>query len=165
MKTRLITAVSFSVLSAALSSGVQAQEYATIDMEIDIAAPAAEVWETVGGYCDIGEWASLPCEITSGDGEVGTVRSLLGGVVTEVLVGKTELSYGYTIPPSGEGFYDLYHGFMEARPVTDSSSKMVYTLMLDVSNLEGEEKDNAVNGRRTQFEALLVNMKNMVEGE
>lgn len=165
MKTRLIATISLSVLSVVLTSSLQAQEYATIDMEIDIDAPAAKVWETVGGYCDIGEWADLPCEITSGNGEIGTVRSLLGGVVTEVLVGKTELSYGYTIPPSGDDFYNLYHGFMEARPVTSSTSKMVYTLVLDVSNLEGEEKENAVNGRRTQFEGLLVNMKNMVEGE
>ena len=165
MKSRLISIISLTALSATLVSGLQAQEYATIDMEIDIDAPAAKLWETVGGFCDIGEWAGFPCEIISGEGGVGTVRSLAGGAVEEVLIGKTELSYGYTIPPSGDGFYDLYHGFMEARPVTDSTSKMVYTLMLDVSNLEGEEKENVINGRRTQFEGLLVNMKNMVEGD
>ena len=163
MKTRFIATLCLAVLSV-FASAVQAQEYVTIDMEIDVDAPAEEVWAQIGGYCDIGEWASLPCEIASGDGGVGTVRSLFGGVIVEVLVGQTELSYGYTIPPSGDGFYDLYHGFLEARPVTDSTSKIVYTLMLDVSNLEGEEKENAVSSRRTQFEGLLVNMKNMVEG-
>jgi hypothetical protein len=165
MKTRLLTTFSLSVLSIALTSGLQAQEYATVNMEIDIDAPAAEVWEMVGDYCDIEEWGGLPCEITSGNGEIGTVRSLFGGVVVEVLVGKTELSYGYTIPPRGEGFYDLFHGYMEARPVTDSTSKVVYTLILDVSNLEGEAKQNEIDRRRGQFEPLLVNMKNKVEGE
>ena len=31
-------------------------------------------------------------------------------------------------------FYNLYHGFMEARPVTAKTSKILYTLMLDVSD-------------------------------
>ena len=165
MKTGFIAKVTFAVVAATLTSGLQAQEYATIEMEIDINAPAAEVWEKVGGYCDIEEWGGLPCEITSGDGEIGTVRSLFGGVLNEVLVGKTELSYGYVIPPRDDGFYDLFHGYMEARPVTDSTSKLVYTLLLDVSNLEGEEKENTLNGRRAQFEPLLENIKKIAEGE
>ena len=48
---------------------------------------------------------------------------------------QTELSYGYTQPAVEGEFYNLYHGFMEARPLTDSTSKMLYTLTLDVSNL------------------------------
>ena len=45
-----------------------AQEYVTIDMEIDVNKPAAEVWEKIGKFCAISEWLRLPCEITSGDG-------------------------------------------------------------------------------------------------
>jgi len=105
-----------------------AQEYVTIDMEIDINKPAAEVWEKVGDYCSISEWLGLNCEITSGDGGMGSVRSLLGGRIIEIMVAQTELSYGYTQPAVEGEFYNLYHGFMEARPVTDSTSKMLYTL-------------------------------------
>src|SRR5215471_10729777 len=64
--------------------------YASVVMEIDVNRPAAEVWKRVGKYCDIGEWFQMACTITSGkDGEFGAVRS----VGTEILVGKTELSY------------------------------------------------------------------------
>ena len=65
-------------------------------MEIDVDRPAAEVWQRIGGYCDIEEWFQIPCTITSGtEDEFGTVRS----VGNEVLVGKTELSYTYTQTP------------------------------------------------------------------
>ena len=119
-----------------LSAGAVAAEpeYATIRMEIDIAKPAAQVWAKVGKYCDISEWLSLDCKITSGDGGMGTVRALAGGRVLEILVAQTELSYGYTQPVKEGTFYNLYHGFMEARAVTATSSKMIYTLMLDVSD-------------------------------
>src|SRR4051812_41819039 len=53
--------------------------YVTINLEIGVDRPAAEVWKRVGKYCDIGEWLRLPCTITSGkNDEVGTVRSVGG---------------------------------------------------------------------------------------
>ena len=72
-----------------------APTYVSIPLEITVNRPAAEVWKRVGKYCDIGEWLQVQCTITSGkDGEFGAVRS----VASEVLVGKTELSYTYTQP-------------------------------------------------------------------
>src|SRR3990170_7271403 len=114
-----------AALGAALVSfGVAAApEYTTIKLEVDIARPAKEVWAKVGGYCDIAEWLKVECTITSGDGGAGTVRVLAGGRVTEILVAQTELSYGYTQPVREGQFYNLYHGFMEARPVTATTSK------------------------------------------
>jgi len=139
-------------------------EYVTIPMEIDINKPAAEVWAKVGGWCDIGEWGKLDCEVTSGDGGMGSVRVLAGGRVTEILVAQTELSYGYTQPAVEGQFYNLYHGFMEARPVTPTTSKMLYTLMLDVSNHPDQAaKDADIERRRTMFEGLLVNIKEIAE--
>src|SRR5213083_383559 len=102
-------------------------QYMTIKMEIDVAKPAAAVWARVGGYCDISKWLDVDCVIKSGDGGIGTVRLLRGGQVTEILVGKTDLSYGYTQPVREGQFYNLYHGFLEARPVTDQTSKLLYT--------------------------------------
>ncbi len=146
------------------TSALAQPEYVAIEMEIDVAKPAAEVWSKVGGYCDISDWLNLPCEITSGDGALGTVRSLLGGRILEILVAKTELSYGYTQPAPEEGFYDHYHGFLEARPTGANSSKLLYTLMLDVSNLEDQAaKDANVARRRGMFEGALVAMKDMAE--
>jgi hypothetical protein len=139
-------------------------DYRTIKLEIDIAKPAAEVWSKVGGYCDISKWLPLDCAITSGDGGVGTVRVLAGGRVTEILVGMTELSYGYTQPAKEGTFYNLYHGFMEARPVTDKTSKMVYTLVYDVSDKPDQAaKDADLTRRRTAFEGALKKMKQLAE--
>jgi hypothetical protein len=142
-------------------------EYARIEMSIDIARPAAAVWAKVGGYCDIAVWANgLDCTITSGDGGMGTVRVLAGGRVTEILIAKTALSYGYTQPAVPGQFYNLYHGFMEARPLDAGSTRMLYTLVYDVSNLADQAaKDADMARRRTMFEGMLANMKRLAETE
>ena len=136
--------------------------YVTIPLEINVNRPAAEVWKRVGKYCDIGEWLQFACMIISGkDGEVGAVRS----IGNEVLVGKTELSYTYTQPVRTGQPYNLYHGTLEARPVTATTSKLVYTLIFDNSMLpddEAREKDKAQ--RTTQFTRALENMKTLAEG-
>lgn len=153
-----------SATSMLLAMASSAQEYVTIEMETDVAASAEDTWAAVGGFCDISEWLGLDCELTSGNGGVGSVRSLLGGRITEVLVGQTELSYGYTMPNVPGEFYNLYHGFLEARPVDANNSKLLYTLMLDVSNLEDQAaKDAEVQRRRATFERALASMKEMAE--
>jgi hypothetical protein len=136
--------------------------YISIPLEIAINRPAAEVWKRVGKYCDIGEWLRIPCTITSGkDGEFGAVRSVAG----EILVGRTDLSYTYTQAVREGRPYNLYHGTLEARPVTATTSKLVYTLVFDNSMLA----DDAARERdRTQktatFTRALENMKILAEG-
>jgi hypothetical protein len=136
--------------------------YISIPLEIAVNKPAAEVWKRVGKFCDIGEWFQIPCTITSGkDGEFGAVRSVAG----EVLVAKTELSYSYTQTVKAGRPYNLYHGTLEARPVTATTSKLVYTLMFDNSMLasdEAREKDKAQ--KTAQFTRALENMKTLAEG-
>ena len=136
--------------------------YVSIPLEITVNKPAAEVWKRVGKYCDIGEWLQIPCTITSGkDGEVGAVRS----VANEILVGKTELSYTYTQPVRTDRPYNMYHGTVEARPLTATTSKLVYTLVFDNSMLADDaarERDKAQ--RTTQFTRALQNMKTLAEG-
>lgn len=147
---------------AAQSVAVANPTYTSIVLEMAVNRPAADVWKRVGKYCDIGEWLRIPCTITAGkDGEVGAVRS----VVNEVLVGKTELSYTYTQPVREGRPYNLYHGTLEARPVTSTTSKLVYTLMWDNSMLADDaarERDKAQ--RTTQFTTALENMKILAEG-
>ena len=118
--------------AASAGPAVAAPTYVSIPLEITVDRPAAEVWKRVGKYCDIGEWLQIPCTITSGkDGEFGAVRS----VANEVLVGKTELSYTYTQTVRNDRPYNLYHGTVEARPVTATTSKIVYTIFFDNSML------------------------------
>ena len=168
MKKSLLKFLGHVIFFLSLSPSVFAQdaEYVTIEMEIDINKSAAEVWGLVGEYCDIEEWGGLPCEVTSGNGGMGTVRELAFGPrsIIEILVAQTELSYGYTQPVTEGQYYNLYHGFMEARPVTADTSKMVYTLVYDVSNLENQEaKDADMARRRGAFEGMLQNMKEIAE--
>jgi hypothetical protein len=150
--------------AAAASGGVAvaAPTYISIPLEIAVNRPAAEVWKRVGKFCDIGEWLRIPCTITAGkDGEFGAVRS----VASEVLVGKTELSYTYTQPVRDGRPYNLYHGTLEARPVTPTTSKIVYTLFFDNSMLADDAARAADRARRvTQFTTAIENMKILAEG-
>jgi hypothetical protein len=136
--------------------------YVSIPLEIMVNKPAAEVWKRIGKYCDIGEWFQIPCTITQGkDGEFGAVRS----VANEILVGKTELSYTYTQPVRAGRPYILYHGTLEARPVTATTSKLVYTLVYDNSTIgddAAKEKDRLT--RTATFTRALANMKTLAEG-
>lgn len=137
--------------------------YVSIPMEILVDRPAAEVWKRVGKYCDIGEWLRIAnCAITSGkDGEFGAVRT----VGSEILVGKTELSYTYTQPVREGRPYNMYHGTLEARPVTATTSKLVYTLLFDNSMLADDAARQAdIERRKTQFTQALQNMKILAEG-
>lgn len=136
--------------------------YVSIPMEITVNRPAAEVWKRVGKYCDIGEWFRIPCTIISGkDGEFGAVRS----IGNEVLVGKTELSYTYTQPVREGQAYNLYHGTLEARPLTATTCKLVYTLVFDNSMLPDDAAREAdLARRRTQFMQGMENMKILAEG-
>ncbi|HTW67589.1 MAG TPA: SRPBCC family protein [Bryobacteraceae bacterium] len=141
---------------------VEHPHYVSIPMEIMVNRPAAEVWQRVGKYCDIGEWMQVRCTIISGqDGEYGAVRS----IGDEVLVGKTELSYTYTQPVREGRTYNMYHGTLEARPVTATTTRLIYTLVFDNSMLPDDaarEKD--IEQRRARFTKALENMKILAEG-
>jgi hypothetical protein len=145
-----------------VSPVVASPTYVSIPLEIMVNKPAAEVWKRVGKYCDIGEWLQVPCTITSGkDGEFGAVRSIGG----EVLVGMTELSYTYTQTVKANVPYNLYHGTLEARPVSATTSRLVYTLVYDNSMLADDaarEKDKTQ--KAATFTRALQNMKTLAEG-
>jgi hypothetical protein len=148
--------------AAPVSTAVANPHYISIPMEITVNKPAAEVWARVGKYCDIGEWLQVMCTITSGkDGEVGAVRS----VGREIMVGKTELSYTYTQPVTEGRAYNMYHGTLEARPLTATTSKLVYTLVFDNSMLADDAaRDRDKTQKTTTFTNALQNMKILAEG-
>ncbi len=172
--TKSAACCTFAVVTAALAANAQTAPpepvsvvvanptYISIPLEIAVNRPAADVWKRIGKFCDIGEWFRIPCTITSGkDGEFGAVRS----VGNEVLVGKTELSYTYTQTVRAGRPYNLYHGTLEARPVTATTSKLVYTLMYDNSMLADDaarEKDKMQ--KTATFTRALENMKILAEG-
>ena len=143
---------------------VEKPNYVTIALETTVNKPVADVWKRIGGYCTISEWLQIAagCKILSGtDNEVGAVRSVAG----EVLVGKTQYSYTYTQTVRAGRPYNLYHGTIEARPVTPTTTKLIYTLIYDNSMLPDDaarEKDKA--SRTAVFTRALSNMKTLAEG-
>lgn len=140
--------------------------YIAIVMEQAVDRPAAEVWKKIGKYCDIGEWSpGLKCEIVAGkDGELGAVRQLNGSTL-EVLVARTPLSYTYAQPVRVGQVYNMYHGTLEARPVTAKTSKLVYSLVLDQSMLKDDAARKAdAERRRTRFTQALKDMNTLAEG-
>lgn len=163
MKRLLTTSIALGVIACS-THAIAEPEYVTIRMETDVAKPAGDVWAKVGGYCDIATWLNVDCAITSGDGGMGTVRVLAGGRIIEILVAKTDLSYGYTQPVTEGMFYNLYHGFLEAKPMTPSTSKLIYTLVYDISDKPDRAAKRAdMTRRRTMFEGALENMKKLAE--
>jgi hypothetical protein len=149
------------------SVAVANPHYVSIPMEITVNKPVADVWKRVGKYCDIGEWLpQLACTMQSGkDGEFGAVRSLAGGRILEILVAKTEYSYSYAQPVRDGQPYNMYHGTLEARAITPTTTKLVYTLLLDNSMLADDAaRERDVQQRRTNFTRALENMKILAEG-
>ena len=139
--------------------------YVVVPMKIDVNAPADKVWSTIGHFCDIGKIgeAGYPnCQITSGtDGEYGVVRN----IGREVLVGKGEHSYTYAQQMRATGFYLLYHGTIEARAVTPTTTTLYWTLVYDNSNLADDAaKEKDVASRRTRFIQMMENVKTLSEG-
>jgi polyketide cyclase/dehydrase/lipid transport protein len=179
MQTRLGLIAIGCVLAAGIASPAAAQApaapkgsvvvasptYTSILMETTVNRPAAEVWKRVGKYCDVAEWLQVPagCKILSGkDGEVGAVRSVGNG---EVLVAKTELSYVYAQTPKEGIPFNLYHGTVEVRPMTATTSKIVYTLFFDNSMLPDDAaRAKDIEARRARFTQAIANMKTLAEG-
>ena len=149
-------------LAPSTGPAVTSPTYTSIPLEIVVNRSAADTWKRIGKFCDIGEWLQIPCTITSGkDGEFGAVRSVAG----EVLVGKTERSYTYTPTVRNDRPYNLYHGTLEARPLTATTSKIVYTIFFDNSMLADEAARATDKERRAQtFTRALQNMKTLAEG-
>jgi hypothetical protein len=151
-----------ALAALALSAGAAAAaEFVTIPMETTVDRPADVTWKKVSGYCDIGAWFKTTCELTSGTGDVGTVRRIAGRI-DEVLVAKTAWSYTYSQPKSPID----YHGTVEVRPEGAKKSKILYTLIYDAEPLKTPEAKAADRERRTkQFTALLATMKAQAEAK
>jgi hypothetical protein len=83
----------------------------------------------------------------------------------EVLVGKTKYSYVYTQPLRTTGGYIMYHGTLEARSLTSTTTQLNYTLFYDNSSLADDAaRETDMNNRRTRFTSMLNNMKTLSEG-
>jgi len=148
-------------LRPALPLQVEHPHYASVTAQVDVNERVDIVWERVGKYCDIGAWGIPGCTILSGNGDFGTVRS----IGNEILVGKTQFGYTYTQPVRQGANYNMYHGTLEARALTPTTTRVIYTMMYDNSAMADDaarEKD--LSNRHTRLNKWLENIKVLGEG-
>jgi hypothetical protein len=135
--------------------------YVVLPLSIDVNAPAEKVWARVGKFCDIGEWGIPNCTLLSGDGGLGSVRS----IGNEIMVAQTRLSYTYTQPVREGAIYNLYHGTIEAVPLTPATTQIRYTFVYDNSMLADDAaREREITNRKARFGKMLENMKTLAEG-
>lgn len=136
--------------------------YVHIPLEIVANRPVAEVWQRIGKYCDWGEWMRVPCSIVAGkDGEYGAIRT----AGPEPIVAVTQYSYTYAMPPRTDRPFEFYHATLEARPLTATTTRILYTLFYDDSVFADDAAREKEKARRTErFSWALSNMKILAEG-
>jgi hypothetical protein len=138
-----------------------AADYAAFSLTTTVNATPEKTWSRIGDFCAIKDWLGTSCSIASGSGEVGTVRLLNNGAVTEMMVAKTPFSYTYIQPLNPA---NLYHGTLAVEPDGGGHSRIVYTFLYDQEPLGTADAKAAGRKQRTdRFTAALAKMKAMAE--
>lgn len=134
----------------------------SVTAEVTIAKPIAAVWARVGDFCDIRDWVPTDCAMVSGkENEFGAIRT----TGREIIVGRTEYSYTYGQFGTDGKSYRLYHGTLEARPITSKTTKLLYSFVWDMSSATDEAaREQQRKQRMSTATRLLENMKILVEG-
>src|SRR3989344_2402898 len=162
MTTRPLAGLAAGAAALSLAGAAQAAgDYVSIVQETTLNVPAETAWAKVKGYCDIGAWLKTTCEITQGkDGELGALRKIAGRI-EEVIVAVTPMSYTYAdIDPK-----ILYHGTVEVRPVSKTSSKLVYSLFFDQTTVPADQREANKMRRQQMFAGVMATMKGMAEAK
>lgn len=138
--------------------------YATLVEEVVVDVAVDQLWQRIGGFCEIGAWVKRPCRLLSGtDRQLGAVR-LVNDRVIEILVGKSSYSYTYAMPVRLGEPYNLAHGTLEAVADGQKRSRVIYTQVYDDSGLTDDAARAAeVTNRKMRLHAALLAMKVLVE--
>ena len=138
----------------------QPADWTTITLTADLNKGADTAWGKIGGndWCAIAKYLDVKgCAITSGTGELGSVRTIDTGTakVVEIAVARTAHSYTYAQP-----FTPIfYHGTMAVEPVDATHSRLVYTLIWNQTAVGDPAAQAAArDGRKTRFQAAVDKM-------
>jgi hypothetical protein len=150
------------ILALAAAAPASAANYVVITLHADVSAPVDSAWAKVGGFCDIAKWANLPCKLSSGTGEVGSVRSLAGGAVEEPMIAATAHSYTYG-QTLGDNKDIYYHGTLAIEPTGTATSRVDYTLTYDQERVPADQREAMRDQMTQRFRAAVENIKKMAE--
>lgn len=153
-------------LLAALASAapVQAADWITITNSVEVNKPVDAVWKRIGDYCEISEWMKVTCTYAKGQGELGSIRVLLNGATTEVMVARTAHSYTYW-QNVGNMAPASFHGTLMAEPDGMGMTKLSYTLVYDQDGLAADKRESEHTRLQGRFHDLLGVMKTLSEGQ
>jgi hypothetical protein len=158
MKKIFLTAAMIGLsLGGASAQTPQPADWTTLTLTANINKPADIAWERIGGndWCAIAKYLDVKsCVINSGKGEVGSLRTI-NGTIVENVVARTAHSYTYAQP-----FTPIfYHGTMAVEPVDAGHSKLVYTLIWNQTAVgDAAAQAAARDGRKTRFQAAVDKM-------
>jgi hypothetical protein len=149
-------------LLAMLIAPASAADWITIANSVEVNKPADAVWKRVGDYCEISEWMKVDCSYAKGQGELGSIRVLLKGATTEVMVARTAHSYTYW-QNQGNMAPASFHGTLMAEPDGASKTLLSYTLVYDQDGLPADKRDSEHARLQGRFGDLLGVMKSLAE--
>jgi hypothetical protein len=153
----VLTGAAFLALMTAPS---MAADYTSFTLTTIANASPEKTWAKIGGFCAIHDWLGTSCVLT-GNGDVGSIRAINDGKVTEMMVARTPFSYTYIQPTN---YANLYHGTLAVEPDGAGKSKITYTFLYDAEPLgDADAKAKARQGRTDRFNQALAKMKSMAE--
>ena len=151
---------------AAQAQTPQPADWTTLTLTAAINKSADVAWDKIGGndWCGIAKYLDVKsCDINSGKGELGSVRTINTGTATvvEIAVARTPRSYTYAQP-----FTPIfYHGTLAVEPVDKSHSRIVYTLIWNQTAVgDSAAQAAARDGRKTRFQAAVDKMAAAANG-
>ena len=137
-----------------------ASDFTSFTLSTVANATPEKAWAKIGGFCAIHDWLGTSCVLT-GNGDVGSIRTINDGKVTEMMVAKTPFSYTYIQPTN---YANLYHGTLAVEPAGAGKSRITYTFLYDAEPLgDDAAKAKARQGRTDRFNQALAKMKEMAE--
>lgn len=154
-----------AVLGAVLFSQTSlAAEYTSITLERPLNVSADEAWKQIMPFCLSLTRRGFVCDVVNGNGtDVGSVRSVNHGQITELIVGRTKYSVTYTFPAPNP---TAYHATFEVVPEGPQKSKLVRTMFWDQAPLATPEAKAADKAARTKnLTDTIDQMAKMAEGK
>jgi hypothetical protein len=149
-----------AALLALMAAPSMAADYTSFTLTTVANASPEKAWAKIGGFCAIHDWLGTSCVLT-GNGDVGSIRAINDGKVTEMMVARTPFSYTYIQPLN---YANLYHGTLAVEPDGAGKSKITYTFLYDAEPLgDADAKAKARQGRTDRFNQALAKMKAMAE--
>jgi hypothetical protein len=154
----------FGILPASAADS-STPDYVVINLQVQVNRPAEQVWKKVGeDYCAIVQWLKVTCKLSSGSGEVGTVR-VINDTTIEPMVAKTPWSYTYT-QTAGAMAPRTYHGTIAIEPNGTGKSVLKYTLFYNQAVIATDAERASEHTRiATRFQGALDAMKAIAEAQ